>query len=120
MLTVDIVGCGEVAEQFHAPVLRHLRRQGLVRVGGCYDVHAPRARRLCRLLGGERWGTSVPDAPLPGVGAALVATPPAYHLQAALPYLSTGRHALIEKPFAATRADAERLVMVARASGARV
>lgn len=120
MIAIDIIGCGEVALQFHAPVLRHLGRLGLVGVRGCYDRDERRARRLCRLLGGDTWGVAPPGEPAPSVRAVLVATPPQSHAEVSLPYLRAGRHALIEKPFVGKREDADAMVAEARRAGSRI
>lgn len=120
MLTLDIVGCGEVAEQFHGPVLRHLRRTGVLRVEGCYDRNGLRARRLCGLLGAARWADTLPAEPAPGVQAVLVATPPGSHADLTLQYARAGRHALVEKPFVGHRGDADRIIAAARQAGSRV
>ena len=60
------------------------------------------------------------EAGVAGADAALIATPPEFHAEVALPYLLAGRSVLIEKPFAPTLADAEKLLEAARAGNARV
>jgi predicted dehydrogenase len=50
-----------------------------------------------------------------GVDAIYIATPPAFHLDHALLCIEAGIPVLVEKPFALTRASAERLVNAARA-----
>ena len=52
------------------------------------------------------------------VDAAVVAVPTADHLAVAVPLLERGIHVLVEKPIAASTAEADRIVAAARASGA--
>ena len=52
-----------------------------------------------------------------GIEAAIVATPNHTHADVAVPLLEAGIPCLIEKPIAATRADAERIVAAQKASG---
>jgi predicted dehydrogenase len=64
-----------------------------------------------------RLATSL-DAVLEDVDAVVVATPPAAHTLVALSALRAGRHTLVEKPLAASVAEAELLVETAEAQGA--
>ncbi|AGB21355.1 putative dehydrogenase [Mycobacterium sp. JS623] len=119
MLRYDIVGCGEVVAQQHAPVLNRLRIEGLVTIRACIDTAPDRAARVAKRLRATA-AASISQAGVSGADVALIATPPEFHAELALPYLSAGRSVLIEKPFAPTLADAEKLLDAARAGNARV
>jgi predicted dehydrogenase len=51
-----------------------------------------------------------------GIDAAYIATPPAFHADHALACIEAGIPVLVEKPFASTAPDAERIVAAARAN----
>jgi predicted dehydrogenase len=119
VLRYDIVGCGEAAAQEHAPVLNRLRSEGLLTIRACIDTSLDRAARMAKRLHATP-ARSVAEAGVSGADAALIATPPEFHTELALPYLSAGRSVLIEKPFAPTVAEAEKLLDAARAGNARV
>lgn len=54
----------------------------------------------------------------PGVDAAVVGTPNALHAPQAIAFLEAGKHVLVEKPMAASLAEADAMVAAARRSGA--
>lgn len=119
MLRYDIVGCGEVAAQYHAPILSSLRAAGVLTVRACIDTSLERATLMAKRLHATP-AASISEAGICGADAALIATPPELHAELALPYLLAGRSVLIEKPFAPTAADAEKLLAAAREGNARV
>lgn len=120
MLNYDVVGCGEVLFQYHAPVLNQLREIGALHVRACIDASRERARHAARLLGASAHGTSPAEVGIDGADAVFIATPPDYHASIAEEYVARGKHALIEKPFVCTAAEGERLLTTARATGSRV
>lgn len=119
MLRYDIVGCGEVVAQEHAAVLNRLRIEGLLTVRACIDTSFGRATWMAKRLHGVP-AASITEAGVSGADVALIATPPEFHAELALPYLLAGRSVLIEKPFAPTLADVEKLLDAARVGNARV
>jgi predicted dehydrogenase len=119
VLRYDIVGCGEVVAQEHAAVLNRLRTEGLLTVRACIDTSLDRATRMAKRLRATP-AASITEAGVSGADAALIATPPEFHAELALPYLLAGRSVLIEKPFAPTLADAEKLLDAAREGNARL
>lgn len=77
------------------------------------DLDEERARRVAG-RGGASATTSLEQVLAdPVVVAVAVATPASTHAEVALACLDTGRHVLIEKPLAATVAEAEKLVAAA-------
>ncbi len=110
----DIVGCGSVVRRYHAPILRSLIRRRAIRVHGCYDLSPAAAKEMGSLLGAVRTGTPEHLGDLSGVDAVLIATPPESHLAFIERYVSEGKAVLVEKPFVGTRAEAERVVQLAR------
>ncbi|MFI9591910.1 Gfo/Idh/MocA family protein [Nonomuraea sp. NPDC052265] len=77
-----------------------------------------RARALADELGAESaYGSYEALCADPAVDAVYVATPHAQHLEVAEAAIAAGKSVLCEKPLAATVADAERMVALARAAG---
>jgi predicted dehydrogenase len=119
VLRYDVVGCGRVVELFHAPVLNRLRTEGILTIRACIDTSLDSAARMAKRLHAMP-ARSVREAGVSGADAALIAAPPEFHADLALPYLLAGRSVLIEKPFAPTLADVVKLLDAARAGNARV
>jgi predicted dehydrogenase len=81
------------------------------------DRDAPRAERLANVYAGVR-STADLDQVLsdPSVHAVVVATPPSTHADIAVACLQAGKHVLIEKPLAASVAEARRILDAADAA----
>ncbi|HXJ30100.1 MAG TPA: oxidoreductase [Gemmatimonadales bacterium] len=107
MINVGLVGFGFAGKVFHAPVIGAvdgLRLTTIVQRSGA--PHAPPA--------GVEFVRSV-DALLDrAVDLVVIATPNESHSPIARQCLSAGRHVVIDKPFATTRAEAEGLIGLAR------
>jgi predicted dehydrogenase len=110
-IRVAVVGCGDFGRN-HVRVLRELEGAELA---GIVDTNADRARAVA-----AEFSTHVlPDlAALPGaVDAAIVAVPTVEHAAVGCRLLKQGIDVLVEKPMAASLADADRLLNSARAKG---
>lgn len=105
-----LVGCGRAAERLHGPVLRGLPG---VRLAALVDPRVERCELLAARIPGCRAYASVREM-LEGarVAAAVVASPPASHADAARELLEAGVWVLLEKPLAL---DAEGARRIARA-----
>ncbi|HEY1969320.1 MAG TPA: Gfo/Idh/MocA family oxidoreductase [Pseudonocardia sp.] len=116
-LRIGIVG----VESSHAEhLITHLNveRRFAARVTALADGPAERARELAATGGISQLVDSVP-ALLPLCDALIVTNRHgATHAERALPFLHAGRPVFVDKPFAASVADAETMVHAARASGA--
>jgi predicted dehydrogenase len=111
VLRAAVVGVGALG-QHHARVYSQLPG---VRLAGVYDADPARAAEIA-----ARHGTAVfPDlAALRGaVDFASVVVPTDRHRAVAGELLEAGLHLLVEKPIAATAAEAEELVRLAEAAG---
>jgi 2-hydroxy-4-carboxymuconate semialdehyde hemiacetal dehydrogenase len=83
-------------------------------VGGVPDATKSVAERFAIPL----WTLDLAEGlALPGVEAAILATPTPIHARQAIQCLEAGKHVQIETPLADSLADAERVVEAARASG---
>jgi predicted dehydrogenase len=118
--TYDIIGCGAVIHEFHAPVLRHLSGVGSVSIRACIDSNAGTARRTAALLGASTSGTPDEAGHLGPADAVIVATPPESHAKIARRYLAAGKHVFLEKPFVVRAAEADELVRLADSSGVKL
>jgi predicted dehydrogenase len=109
-LRVGVVGAGHFG-RFHALKLAASCRATLV---GIADRDPARASALAREAGAEAMAW---EALLPAVDAVVVAAPAAAHFALAGAALRAGRHVLVEKPIAATLAEADALAALAAERG---
>lgn len=112
--SIELLGCGALAELVYAPVLTHLERTGRARVAALVNPNAARAAHLAKSFPGARLVARVEDLP-PAPGAlAVVASPPGVHAAQACALLAAGRHVLCEKPLATSVAEAQTMIAAAR------
>jgi predicted dehydrogenase len=107
-LPVGVVGVGALG-QHHA---RHLAGLGNVRLVGIYDLDTARATKIAGELGTVAFRDM--DSLLAQVEAVTVAVPTPAHAEVGLRALSRGVPVLMEKPLAATLAEADDLIAEAR------
>ena len=107
-LPVGVLGVGALG-QHHA---RHLAGLDDVRLVGVYDVDAARATKIAGELGTVAFRDM--DSLLAQVEAITVAVPTPAHAEVGLRALSRGVPVLMEKPLAATLAEADDLIAEAR------
>jgi predicted dehydrogenase len=111
-IRVGVVGVGHLG-QHHARILSSMPG---VRLVGVVDADPERAAAVAARC----QTTSMTDYRrlLPAVDAVVVAVPTALHRAVAGAFVERGIATLVEKPMAATLADAEQLVALAEATGA--
>jgi myo-inositol 2-dehydrogenase / D-chiro-inositol 1-dehydrogenase len=107
MISVGLIGCGDVAENGHVPALtRHPR----FRIAAVCDLSAQRADLLGDLAGGAHryadWRTMLDSEKLDAV---VIALPPEISTEVAIGCLQRNLAVLDEKPLAATLSDGQRL-----------
>ncbi len=111
MLKIAVIGVGHLG-QHHARILASLPDVSLV---GVVDTKPGRAEEI-----GAKYGvpgyTDI-DALIGGVDAVSVAVPTVAHVDVALRFIERGVAVLVEKPIAATVAEADRLISAADARG---
>ena len=103
---IAFLGCGMVAEM-HALAVE---RTDVAELTGVFDADPGRARRGAELWGCEAYPSVkelLADTSVEGV---FVLTPTATHVELGTVALRAGKHVLIEKPVAASRAELEALV----------
>ena len=85
------------------------------------DVDVAKAERLTRLYAGVEATASIEDVLNDDrVAAVAIATPASTHADLAIACLRAGKHILVEKPLAASVAEAEAIIAEARAHGRTV
>jgi predicted dehydrogenase len=110
-LPVGVVGVGSLGYH-HARILREVAGAELV---GVHDADADRAAQVATELGVRSFSTL--ESLLEAVEAAVIAVPTTVHAEVALAALDRGVHLLIEKPLAATLAEADRILSRAEKTG---
>jgi predicted dehydrogenase len=109
-LRIGVAGAGHFG-RFHALKVAASPRATLA---GVHDLDPARAEAVAREAGGRALGWA---ALLAESDAVVVAAPAEVHYPLAAEALEAGRHVLVEKPIAATLAEAEALGALARARG---
>ncbi len=107
-LKVGVVGVGYLGK-FHAKIYAGLDNVELV---GVADANIDAARAIAEQYGCTAYSQA--EELLGKVQAVNIVVPTSLHRQVAEPFLETGVHALIEKPLAASVADSELLVQLAK------
>ena len=112
-LPVGVIGVGALGRH-HA---RHLAQLDGARLVGVTDIDRDRARSVAAELGTEACDL---DALLRRVEAVTIAVPTPSHAEVGLCALERGIPVLMEKPLAATLAEADRLIAAAAATGVQL
>ena len=113
-IAVGVVGCG-----YWGPnLLRNFKMLPNCRVKAICDVSDERLKHM-RYLYPEIEGEKDFECLLSGIGvdALVIATPVRHHYALAKASLLAGKHTLIEKPMAASSAECEELIQIARGNG---
>ena len=106
-----VIGVGHLG-QHHARILASLPG---ISLAGVVDINAERAQKIASQHGTTAFG-NVHD--IKNLELAVIAAPTESHSALALPLIEAGVHTLIEKPVAATLAEADALIAAAKSSGA--
>ena len=110
-LAVGVAGVGSLG--FHHA--RHYASMPGVRLAGIFDARPERAAEVAAQLGTTAFATYA--ALLDAVEAVSIVTPTTEHHATGMAAIAKGRHVLMEKPVAATVAEAEELVDAAARQG---
>lgn len=108
---VAVVGCGHFG-RYHAQKYAALPGAELV---ACVDANPAAAARVAQEV--NSFATARLEDVVDRIDAASVAVPTKHHYEVARRLLEAGKHVLIEKPLAATRAEGKALVELAEARG---
>ncbi|MGF7156054.1 putative dehydrogenase [Novosphingobium gossypii] len=112
---IAVIGCGRIAPLHLKAIVRNPDFMRLIAVA---DPDAGLAAQFAAEFGAQHALTSLDEAlALDTVDAVILCTPNALHAMQAQQGLSAGRHVLVEKPFAETVEDAERIAALADRTG---
>lgn len=114
-MAIGIIGCGTISDAY----LKGAARSRMIRVKSVADVRAEAAAAKAKEYGVAAAGV---DALLadPEIELVLNLTIPAAHAPIDLRIVEAGKHAYSEKPLAVDLAEAEQMLLVAKARGVRV
>jgi predicted dehydrogenase len=117
VLTIGVVGCGDVATRAYLPGLKHLENKA--RLVACFDTIAERAGAAAAMFPGATAYTAYDDflAHPGGMDLVINLTPAPLHRTITGQALEAGFNVLSEKPIAATIEEANELVAIAERSG---
>jgi predicted dehydrogenase len=107
-----VCGTGYWAEEIHLPTLGAMKEVSLV---GVWGRDSTRAATLARQLGIRAFDNA--DSLFDAVEAVSFVVPPDVQAELAVRAARAGKHLMLEKPIAATSAQADRLVHAVEASG---
>lgn len=111
------VGAGWVSQNRHMPALHHNRDVDLVGVVVPEGHLSPDVRaKIEDRFGPLQFAPSIDADWMVDVDAVMVGTPPITHPDLVIGALEAGKHVLVEKPFALTTVDADRMVDAAAAN----
>jgi len=114
VLTIAVIGCGYWGPNF----IRNFAQFPAVSMKKAVDLNKERLRHISQLYPSVETTTSVDDVINdPTIDAAVVATPVSSHHSIAKRLLEAGKHVLVEKPMAASVAQAEDLKRIAHDRG---
>lgn len=111
MIRAGVVGVGRLGRE-HARILSHMPG---VRLAGLHDVREDRGEEVGAEVGAGHYPSL--EGLLADVDAVVVAVPTVRHHQVARASLEAGCHALVEKPFASSVAEADDLIELAEERG---
>ena len=110
-LKIGVAGAGVMGRN-HARVASEMREFELTTI---FDPDAVTAEGVAAAYGAQAVTTAQAFVEA-GLDAAVVATPNRFHAEVGVALLEKGVHVLVEKPIAATVADAQRMIDAARAN----
>ena len=112
---VGLIGYGRIAQWFHLGNLLHHPRVELVAIAETDEATLSRAARLAP--GAEAMRDYGDLLVKPELDAVVICVPTHLHADVAEQAFARGRHVYVEKPLAASRKEAERVMHAWRASG---
>jgi predicted dehydrogenase len=113
---VGVVGCGNIFETY----LRGLRRLGSVNVAGCADLDQSRCERMATAHDLRAYPSVAALLDDDVIDVVVNITPPLAHASVSLTAIQHGKHVFVEKPLAASLAEAGPVVAAAAADEVRL
>lgn len=113
---VGIVGCGNIFPSYALG----LAKLGSVRVTGCADIDQARAQAMAKAHDLNAYASPGELMDDPEVGLVVNITPPVVHGAVTRQALASGKHVFVEKPLAASLADAGPVIAALAAAPGRL
>ncbi len=110
-MRIGVVGVGHLGSA-HARIWDEISEADLV---GVFDTDPDRATEIANLQGCQVFESI--EAAVGQVDAVSIVTPTPFHLETAMPFIEAGKSVLVEKPLAATLAEADTICEAADKSG---
>jgi predicted dehydrogenase len=109
MIHLGIVGAGAAVRQLHLPVLQELKSE--VQIAAIASRTVQSAQTLAEQIGSVRIFNNYREMVCdPGIDAVLIAVPIEFNAAVLIDTVKAGKHALAEKPLAATRVEARQVL----------
>lgn len=113
MLTIAYIGNGKSTNRYHLPFATKLKDKIRVKT-----IYAPTIRDAWAPLAGVHYTTDLEEIFTdPEIQLVVIATPSQSHFELAKQVLENNKHALVEKPFTETAAEAKELFALAEEKG---
>lgn len=112
MIRVGLLGHGQAGAVLHAPLIEAAGDFRIVAVATSRTASLAERRDAPRQEADARAVIQADDVDL-----VVIATPNALHVEQAAAALEAGKHVVVDKPFALSSADADRLIALANAKG---
>jgi UDP-N-acetyl-2-amino-2-deoxyglucuronate dehydrogenase len=116
LLRFGLIGCGRVAPR-HADSIVELPHAHLVAVA---DVREQRAQRFARDYHADAHTDYRRLLDRRDLDVVSICTPSGLHAQMAIEAMQAGKHVIVEKPMALSLEDADRMIAIATATGAKL
>ena len=113
-MPVAIVGCGAISRFFYSATLKALAGPDRLRVTTLVDPSSENVSHLAAEFPEAARFVTIEEADISSEHLVIVASPPRFHAAQSILALGKGAAVLCEKPMAASIADAEAMVRVAR------
>ena len=115
-IRVGIIGCGKISSRY----FEHCKVFDILEVTACSDIRMDRAKAQAEAFGVPTACTVEELLSDPDIRIAVNLTIPEAHAEVTLAALEAGKDVYTEKPLAATREDARKILETAAANGLRV
>lgn len=113
---VGLISCGNMG----MGLAESLVASGAGRLVAVADVDEAKAKAAGEKLSAAVYGSHTDLLAHSGLDAVLIAAPPFLHAPLALDAIAAGKHVFVEKPFALSLEDCDRVIEAARAAGLRL
>lgn len=112
-ISIVLVGCGAVSQQFYLPTLRTLSHLGEVTVKALVDPSDSARQILAQAFPHAEKVATLKEAQVESGSLAIVASPPRFHCAQTIEAVQRGWHVLCEKPMASSTAECEQMIAAA-------